>query len=322
MASLGNDSGSDNESDNESDNYWSYESDNEDEEEVDESDNEDEEIEKLKGAEETKDRRITELEQEVEKRKGAEETLEGRNTELEGRNTELEGKLKGAEEKITVLKKQKRGMSDDHKRFDTQIRDAANQIHNTYNEKIKELEKDHEKVLGERDRRITELEGEKSELNDKLKKLEELEKEIEELKQIKYKYEELTKDTSAATGGGSSIGQDEHGQKRKATSSDEVDPQKKTKTEVLAEDLPDDAKATFGPNNTCPHKEGNVSISSPAVHTIGKRYALSYHVEGKKPQTGQYFLHKTATEGWKIMGLDSSKTLMKKQKTSGEWEEL
>ena len=62
-------------------------------------------------------------------------------------------------------------------------------------------------------------------------------------------------------------------------------------------------------------------ISSPAVHTIGKRYALSYHVKGKKSQTGQYFLHKTA-EGWKIMGLGSSKTLMTKQKTSGEWEGL
>jgi len=92
--------------------------------------------------------------------------------------------------------------------------------------------------------------------------------------------------------------------------------------DVMPQLSPDAAKATFGPNNTCPHMRGNVSISSPAVHTIGKRYALSYHVEGKKSQTGQYFLHKTATEGWKIMGLDSSKTLMKKQKTSGEWEEL
>jgi len=197
-----------------------------------------------------------------------------------------------------------------------------------------------------------------------------LKTEIEELKQtnklIKYKYEEVTKDTSAVTGGGSSIGQDEHGQKRKATSSDDdqkrkaenndddddddddeegsddnngneehsdqEEEQKNTKKRKVAgtQTLPPDATAAFGNGNGKGRGKGRQFkvCTTDAGHTPGMRYVLFTWIEptadipcGKWDRGGQWFLHKNKGE-WKFMGRKSSITLMKKQKTSGEWQVL
>jgi len=179
-------------------------------------------------------------------------------------------------------------------------------------------------------------------------------------KRIKYKYGELTKKASAVTGGGSSIGQDEHGQKRKATSSDDdqkrraennddddddeqgtddndgnkehSDQEEDTRKRKVAgtQTLPPDATAAFGNGNGKGRGKGRqfkVSTTD-AGHTPGMRYVLFTWIEptadipcGKWDRGGQWFLHKKKSE-WKFMGRKSSITLMKKQKTSGEWQVL
>jgi len=162
--------------------------------------------------------------------------------------------------------------------------------------------------------------------------------EIEELKQtnkfIKYKYEELKKDTSAVTGGGSSIGQDEHDQKRKATSSDEVDPQKKkrkvTPKVIAQQELPPDAKEAFGDgknkfgkyNKGNDFKVGTVNMA----HDHGMRYKLKKMVTKRSGEKdwdlgGSWFLHKTKGV-WEFMSVEVSDKLKKAQIESGEWKVL
>ena len=175
---------------------------------------------------------------------------------------------------------------------------------------------------------------------------EELKTENEELKQtnklIKYKYEELTKDTSAVTGGGSSIGQDEHGQKRKATSSDDEQKKKKrkvTRKVIAQQELPPDAKEAFGDGKNKfgkynkgkdgKGKEGKGNTfkvgSVNMAHDHGMRYRLHKIVTNQKTKLkdwdlgGSWFLHKTKGV-WEFMSAEVSDKLKKVQIESGEWQ--